>query len=115
MSGAHDSTLGDVPPTAARAFEQGRLGAGDPDLAAAGLEPGEQSGAAAGVEMGGDLVEQQDRAPAGALADEVGMGEDDGEQQSLLLARRAKPGGLLLADMGHEQVRSVRPGERAAG
>src|SRR4051812_18606503 len=104
-----------MPPAAAGAFEQRRLGAGDPDLAAAGFEPREQSGAAAGVEMGGDLVEQQDRAPPGALADQIGMREDDGEQQRLLLSGRAKPGRLLLADMGDEKIGAVRAGQRAAG
>ena len=43
-----------------------------------------------GIEMGGDLVEEQDRAAAGALGDEIGMGEDEADQQRLLLAGRGR-------------------------
>ena len=53
-----------------------------------------------GIEMGGDLVEEEDRAAAGALGDEIGMGEDQADQQRLLLAGRAERGGLVLADDG---------------
>ena len=53
-------------------------------------QPFEQGGAAAGVEMGGDLVEQQDRRRAAAAGDELGMGKDEAEQQRLLFAGRAE-------------------------
>jgi hypothetical protein len=45
-------------------FEQGGFGSSHPDLPAAGTEPIEQSRAAGGIEMRGDLVEEQDRAAA---------------------------------------------------
>ncbi len=40
--------------------------------------------------MRGDFVEQQDRRPPGALGDEFGMGEDEAEEERLLLAGRAE-------------------------
>ena len=49
-----------------------------------------------GIEVGGDLVEQQERRLAAALGDEVGMGEDEAEQQRLLLAGRGLRGGHVL-------------------
>ena len=63
-------------------------------------QPLEQGGAADRVEMGGDLVEQQDRAAPAALGDEIGMGEDQADQQRLLLAGRAERGGLVLGRHG---------------
>ena len=61
--------------------------AGHPHLAAA-FEASEQRRAALRIEVGGDLVEQQDRRLAAALGDQLGMGEDEAEQQRLLLAGR---------------------------
>ena len=65
--------------------------------------------------MGGDLVEEQDRAAAGALGDEIGMGEDEADQQRLLLAGRAERRRLALAEMGDDEIGAVRAGEGAAG
>jgi hypothetical protein len=69
--------------------EQAGFRPGHPDLASARGEAFEQGGSAARVEVGGNLVEEEDRAAAGLLGDEIGMGEDDREEQRLLLARRA--------------------------
>ena len=65
--------------------------------------------------MGGDLVEEEERAPAGSLGDEVGEGQDEADQERLLLAGRGESGGLVLADMGDGKVGAVRAGEGAAG
>ena len=67
--------------------EQLGLGRGHPHLPVP-FEPGEQSGAAARVEMRGDFVEQQDRRRPTAAGDELGVGQDDAEQQRLLLTGR---------------------------
>jgi hypothetical protein len=91
--------------------EQGRLGAGHPDLAASAGKPLEQGPAARGIEVGGDLVEQQDRPHAPVGGDEVGMDEDDREQQRLLLPGRAGRRRLALAKMGDRKVGAVRPGQ----
>ncbi len=96
-------------------IEQGPFGARHPHLPAAAGQPLEQGDAAERIEMGGDLVEQQDRPPPGMFGDEIGMGEHEAEQQRLLLARRATFGGLALAEMGDVKIGAVRPGERAAG
>ena len=40
------------------------------------------------IEMRGDLVEEQDRRLAAALGDQLGVGENEAEQQRLLLAGR---------------------------
>ena len=62
----------------ADAVEQCGLGGRHPDLAAAG-EAGEQCGAALGIEMGGDFVEEQDRWGPASVGDEVGVSEDEAE------------------------------------
>ena len=61
------------------------------------------------VEMGGDLVEQQDRPAARALGDEIGMGEDD-RRAAAPSARRSStaPAGWLLPRW--VTARSVRCG-----
>ncbi len=64
-----------------------RLRAGHEGLASEVLEDGEQRGAAAGVEMRGDLVEQQDRHAARHLAGEAGVRQHDADQQRLLAIR----------------------------
>ena len=70
------------------------LGPRHPHLTAARSEPLEQGGAAHRIEMGGNLVEEQDRPAARLLGDEIGMGKDDADQQRLLLAGRAERSGL---------------------
>ena len=84
--------------------EQAGLGPGHPDLPARLPQPFEQSGAAGRVEMGGNLVEQKDRPPAGAFGDEIGMGQDQADQERLLLAGRGRGGGLVLAEMGDGEI-----------
>ncbi|KAI1692064.1 hypothetical protein DdX_21459 [Ditylenchus destructor] len=69
--------------------EQFGLGAGHPYLSAP-RQPIEQRAPPAGVEMRGDLVEQQDRCAAGAVGDQLGMGEDNAQQQRLLLPRSSR-------------------------
>ena len=59
----------------ADAVEQVGLGRRHPDLAAA-FKAGEQRRPAPWVEMGRDLVEQQDRRLAAPVGDQFGMGED---------------------------------------
>jgi hypothetical protein len=75
-SGRRDHPVGNGEPRRCGADrrEQSRLRAGHPDLAAGKREPLEQGRAAARIEVRGDLVEQQDRAAADAIGDEVGMG-----------------------------------------
>ena len=94
--------------------KQRRFSAGHPYLSAPG-EPFEQRRAAGGIEMRGDLVQQQDRGAAGAVGDQFGMGEHDCEQQRLLLAGRAEMRGLALAEMRDREVLAMRAGERAPG
>src|SRR3546814_16145577 len=65
--------------------------------------------------MGGDLVEEEDGAAAGAFGDEIGMGEDEAEQQRLLLACRAEGGGLVLAEMGDGEIGAVRTSKGSPG
>ena len=68
------------------------IGARHPGLAAQRDDLLEQRRAPRGVQMGGDLVEQQDRRRAvAALRDELGVGQDEADQQRLLLAGRAQP------------------------
>ena len=62
--------------------------------------------------MGGNLVEQKDRPLAAILGDKIGMGEDEAEEQRLLLAGRAALRRLHLAEMGDLEVGTVRPRQR---
>ncbi len=87
--------------------EQRGFGGGHPHLAAA-FEAGEQRGAALGIEVGGDLVEQEDRRLAAPLGDQFGVGEDQAEQQRLLLAGRGLRGRHLLGAVEDRQVLAVR-------
>ncbi|WP_197708292.1 hypothetical protein, partial [Escherichia coli] len=75
----------------------------------------EQRGAAGGVEMRGDLIEQQDRGLAAALTHERGMSEDDRQEQCLMLARGGLGGGDLLVAVGDVKIGTVRPDEGATG
>ena len=97
------------------AHEQAAFRPGHPHLPSPRLEPLEQGGAAARVEVGGDFVEKQDRAAAGAVGDEIGVGEDDRQKQRLLFAGRALRRGLVLVEMGDGKIGPMRSGEGAAG
>ena len=54
--------------------------------------------------MGGNLIQQQDRRGAAAVGDEFGMGEDEAEEQRLLLTSRAARSGLAFGEMGDGEV-----------
>ena len=94
--------------------EQFGLGRRHPHLAAA-FQPGEQSSAPGRIWVGGDFVEQQDRGRAAAGGDELGLGEDDAEEQRLLFAGRAARGGLAFGNMSDGEVLAVRADGGAAG
>src|SRR5690606_17451185 len=94
--------------------EQLRLRAGQERLQPQRLDLVEQGGAAAGVEVGGGLVQQQDR--RGGLIGQPGdLGEDQVQNQRLLLARRAFGGGPVLLAVQGGQVGAVRPEQRPPG
>ena len=71
----------------ANALEQGSFGRRQPHLAPP-FEPREQGRTPDGVEMGGDLVQQQQRRLAAAFGNEIGMSEHQAQEQRLLLAGR---------------------------
>src|SRR6516162_6832419 len=68
--------------------EERAIGACHEDLAAELGESREQRLAAARIEMGRDLVEQNERRDAAHLRHEMGMRHDEADQQGLLLAGR---------------------------
>ena len=59
--------------------------------------------------MGGDLVEEQDRRIAAARRDEIRMGEDQPEQQGLLLPGLGTRRGHLLGSMNDDEILAVGP------
>ena len=65
--------------------------------------------------MGGHLVEEEDGPASRPLRDEIGVGENETEEQSLLLPRRAESGGLVLAEVGDGEIAAVGAGEGPAG
>ena len=67
-------------------MEQRGFGACQPDLPAALVQSLEQGGAARRIEMRGDFIEEEDRALLALFGDEIGMGQDDAEEQCLLFA-----------------------------
>ena len=69
----------------------------------------------AGIEMRGDLVEQQDRRRAGDFGGQPRMRNDEPDQQRLLLAGRAELGRHVLRRVADQQVGAMRAVERAAG
>src|SRR4051794_9130606 len=91
-----------------------RLGGGHPHLAAA-LEPLEQSRAASRIEMGGDLVEEQDWWLAPTLRDQLGMGENQPEQQRLLLAGGGLGRGHPFGPVHYSKVLPMRSFGRTPG
>jgi len=110
-------TLGDRDEAggAAQRRKQRGIGAGDPGLA---VEPGQhldQRGAARCIEMRGDLVEQEERRLAAHRALQPGLGEDDRNQQRLLLAGRRRLGGNALLGMVDPEIGAVWPEPGAAG
>src|SRR5687767_4273467 len=83
--------------------ERRRVGAGHPDLRAERLELAIERGAPARIEMGDDLVEQQQRRESGHLGEQPGMGEHETDQQRLLLAGRGIGGWDTLGGEKHRQ------------
>ena len=67
------------------AVEQRRFGRRHPHLAAP-FETGEERRAALRIEVGGDLIEQQNGRFATALGDHLGMCQHEPEEQRLLFA-----------------------------
>ena len=63
-----------------------RIGSRHPGLSAQPEDLLKQRGSPLGVEMGGHLVEQKDGRGLTAAGDELGVGEDKADKQSLLLA-----------------------------
>jgi hypothetical protein len=98
-----------------RFSEERGFGAGQPDLAAAIVQPFEQRSAAARIEVRGDFIEEQDGAATGLFRDEIGVGEDDAEEEGFLFAGRALRGGLLLAQVGDASVLTMGADQRATG
>ena len=94
--------------------EQGCLRRSHPHLSAT-FEPVEQNGPAIGIEMGRDLVKQQDRCGASLFGDHFRMGQNQAEQQRLLLAGGAAGGGLILGDMGNDQILAMRTFQCSSG
>ena len=91
----------------ANAVEQASLGCSHPYLAAA-FEPGKQGRTAPGIEVGCDLVQQQQRRLAATIRDQLGMGEDKPEQQPFLLAGRRLSSRHLLGAVVDGEVLPVR-------
>ena len=59
--------------------EQRGFGRGHPDLTIA-FQPGEQRGAARGIEVGSHFVEEEDGRSAAAFGNQFGMGEHQAEE-----------------------------------
>ena len=91
------------------------VGAGHPGLRAEIFEHCVERGAALRIELGGDLVEKDERRRAREAGDEARMGENEAEQQGLLLAGRAQAGGHLLWPVDDDEVRGVRTFGGASG
>ncbi len=68
--------------------ERGRVGAGHPHLRAELFELAIERGAPSRIEMGDDLVEQQQRRKSRHLGEQAGMRQHEADQQRLLLAGR---------------------------
>ena len=68
------------------ALEQGCLSRGHPHLATA-FETGEERGTPLGVKVGRNLIEQQDRRLASALRHQLGVSQNEAEEQRFLFAR----------------------------
>ena len=97
----------------ADAVKQSRFGCGHPHLPAS-FEPGEQRSAALRIEMGRNLIQQEDRRFSAPISDQIGVAKDESEQQRLLLTGRRLRGWYLLGAMEHGEVLPVRPFDSAA-
>ena len=95
--------------------KDGSIGAGQERLAAELVEDVEQCFAPGLVEMGGDLVEEDDRGLAGDPGDQPRLREDEADEEGLLFAGRAAVGSGVFGGMADEEVGEVGAEERAAG
>src|SRR5690606_16424409 len=85
-----------------------------PHLATA-IEPREQCVAAARIEVGGNLVEKQDRRRLATACNQLGMGEYEAEQERLLLAGRGPGRRLVLGAVTNRKILPMRPFDGPAG
>ena len=67
-------------------LEQGRFRSGQPDLASPFRKLVEKRRPALWIEVGSNLVEQQDRPLFALFGNQVGMGQYDGKEQRFLFA-----------------------------
>jgi hypothetical protein len=95
----------------ANAVEQQGLGRGHPHLASR-FEAGEEGCPAFRIEMRGDFVEEEDRGLTAPLCDELGMGEDEAEEQRLLLSGRGSRCGHLLHPVQDDKILAMRAFDR---
>jgi hypothetical protein len=95
--------------------EERRVGAGHPDLASKRREPLEQAAAAARIEMGRDLVEEHQRRKPAHRGDEARLGEDEPDEERLLLAGRGERGGHVFRPVPHRKIGGLRPDEGPPG
>ena len=104
-----------ISPRSTRCREQRRVGAGHEGLAAERGEPLEERRAAAGVEMRGDLVEEQDRRHAAHRRRPARHARGSGRSAapSARRSRRAPP--ACPSRRRRVEVAAVRPFERAPG
>ena len=86
------------------AREERGLRPGHEGLASQFFEDREERRAAAGVEMRGDLVEQQDRRRARQFSDQARVGKHEPCQERLLLARGTEIGRHVLRPVPHQEV-----------
>src|SRR5665213_1528809 len=94
--------------------EELRVGAGKPALGAEVAQDAEERAPPCRIEMRGDFIEQQHGSGAPPRRDKPRIGEDDGDQQGLLLAGRAMRRRLVLAKMARHKIGAVRADLRRA-
>ncbi len=94
--------------------EERLLGAGEPALGTELDQALEEKGAAAGIEMGRHLVEEEDGQIAETTTAQAGLGQHDADEKGRLPASGAGGGGLARA-VGGEEVAAVGAECRTAG
>ena len=86
-----------------------------PGLSVEGADLVIKSGAATCVKMGGDLVQQEDRRRAEIEGERARIGEDQGDQQRLLLSGGGIFGRDPLGRPIRAEVDTMRPDQRSPG
>src|SRR3954451_9695214 len=89
--------------------ERSLVGAREPCLTLEAQQPVEQCPTPPRVKMGGNLVEEEERGLAPNRPLQPDMGEQDRDQQSLLLPRRGELGRNPFLRQAAGQIRTVRP------